>query len=136
MILEAQPITGPVHSHAPQRRGEFDPAILTEIVRRVVDVANPRKVILFGSAARGAMGPNSDVDLLVVKEGVHRRELAGRIYESLWGVDAAVGVVVAKPDDVERYADSHALVIKTALEEGCVVYEAQRSAHFDDVEDG
>ena len=115
---------------------ELDPAVLKEIVRRVVDVANPRKVILFGSAARGAMGPNSDVDLLVVKEGVHRRELAGRIYESLWGVDAAVDVVVATPDDVERYADSHALVIKAALEEGCVVYESQRSASSDDAPEG
>lgn len=105
-------------------------------MRRVIDVAAPAKIILFGSAARGAVGRNSDVDLLVVKEGVHRRELAGRIYENLWGVGAAVDVVVVTPDDIERYADSHALVIKTALEEGCVVYEAQRIASSDDAPDG
>ena len=110
--------------------------VLNEVVRRVVDVADPQKIILFGSAARGAMGPNSDVDLLVVKEGVHRRELAARIYENLWGVDAAVDVVVVTPDDIERYADSHAMVIKTALEEGRVVFEAWRSASADDVQDG
>ena len=118
------------------RRGELDPAVLKEIVRRVVDVADPTKVILFGSAARGDMGPNSDVDLLVVKEGVHRRELAGRIYKNLWGVGAAVDVVAVTPDDIERHADSHALVIKTAMEEGRVVYEEQRNAPSDDDPDG
>ena len=118
------------------RRGELDPAVLKEIVRRVVDVADPAKVILFGSAARGDMGPNSDVDLLVVKEGVHRRELAGRIYKNLWGVGAAVDVVVVTPDDIERHADSHALVIKTAMEEGRVVHEEQRNVPSDDDPDG
>ena len=32
-------------------------------------MAKPEKIILFGSAARGEMGLNSDVDLLVVKKG-------------------------------------------------------------------
>ena len=41
--------------------------LLDEIIRRVVEVADPDKIILFGSAARGRMGPNSDLDLLVVK---------------------------------------------------------------------
>ena len=41
------------------------PAVLEEIVRRIVEVAQPERVILFGSAARGEMGPDSDVDLLV-----------------------------------------------------------------------
>jgi predicted nucleotidyltransferase len=43
---------------------------LAEIVRRVVDAAHPDSIILFGSAARGETGPDSDLDLLVVKTGV------------------------------------------------------------------
>ena len=39
---------------------------LAEMIRRVVEVAHPQRLILFGSAARGEMGPHSDVDLLVV----------------------------------------------------------------------
>lgn len=31
--------------------------VLAEIVRRVVEVAQPDRIILFGSAARGEMGP-------------------------------------------------------------------------------
>ena len=41
--------------------------VLEKIIQRIVEVAQPEKIILFGSAARGAMGPHSDVDLLVVK---------------------------------------------------------------------
>jgi uncharacterized protein len=78
---------------------------------------------LFGSAARGAMGPNSDVDLLVIKRGdFHRGRLTEEIYKNLFGVGAAVDVVVVTPEDVERYRDSFALVIYPALKEGKVVY--------------
>jgi predicted nucleotidyltransferase len=98
---------------------------LDEIIRRIVAVARPEKVILFGSAARGAMGPNSDVDLLVIKRGdFHRGRLTEEIYMNLFGVGAAVDVVVVTPEDVERYRDSFALVIYPALREGKVVYAA------------
>jgi predicted nucleotidyltransferase len=97
---------------------------LREIVRRVVEVAQPERIILFGSAARGEMGPNSDVDLLVVKANAHRRQLAQQIYRNLIGVGQAVDVVVVTPDDIERYRNTHALIIAPALREGKVVYAA------------
>ena len=102
----------------------LDQEILDDIIRRVVRVAQPEKIILFGSAARGDMGPHSDVDLLIVKEGADALDLMGDIYMNLHGVGAAVDAVVVTPADVERYKDSHALVIKPALREGRVVYEA------------
>lgn len=99
--------------------------VLRDIVQRVVRVAHPEKIILFGSAVKGEMGPNSDVDLLVVvKPGVHRRKLAGEIYKNLIGVGQAVDIIVVTAEDVERYADSPMLVIEPALREGKVVYAA------------
>ncbi|HEV8724173.1 MAG TPA: nucleotidyltransferase domain-containing protein [Candidatus Binatia bacterium] len=99
--------------------------ILQKIVRRVVEVAKPEKIIVFGSAARGEMGPNSDVDLLVVKKGKYNRSrLAGNIYMNLHGVGQAVDVIVVTPEDVERYRDTHCLIIKPALQEGREVYHA------------
>lgn len=47
-----------------------------------------------------------------------------RIYGELYGVGVAVDAVVVTPEDVERFGDSHPLVIKPALREGRVVYEA------------
>jgi predicted nucleotidyltransferase len=98
---------------------------LREIIRRIVKVAAPEKIILFGSAARGQMGPNSDLDLLVIKRGkFHRGRLTEKIYMNLFGVGQAVDVVVVTSDDVQRYGDCFALVIYPALREGKVVYAA------------
>jgi len=99
-------------------------AILDDIIERIVEAAQPEKIILFGSAARGDMGRDSDVDLLVVKGGENSWAVMGWIYESLYGVDAAVDAVVVSPEEVERYKDTHALIVKPALQEGRVVYES------------
>lgn len=48
----------------------------------------------------------------------------GQIYQNLHGVGASIDAIVVTPQAVERYEDSHALVIKPALREGRVVYEA------------
>jgi predicted nucleotidyltransferase len=105
-------------------KGTITQEKLELIIRRIVEVAKPEKIILFGSAARGAMGPNSDVDLLVVKTGANRLDLMGEIYRNLHGVGEPVDVIVATPEDVERYRNSHALVFAPALKEGRVVYAA------------
>lgn len=99
--------------------------VLREIVRRIVEVAQPERIVLFGSAARGEMGPHSDVDLLVIKSGEYSRSrMAGDIYQNLYGVGQAVDVVVVTSEDVERYRDTHCLVVKSALQEGREVYRA------------
>jgi predicted nucleotidyltransferase len=98
--------------------------VLDEIVRRIVEVAQPERIILFGSASRGEMGFNSDLDLLVVKSGVHRRRLAQAIYVNLIGVGQAVDVIVVTPEDIERYRNAIGLVIEPALKEGKTVYVA------------
>jgi predicted nucleotidyltransferase len=97
-----------------EKNGKMKPVeqtILDKIVQRIVEVADPEKIILFGSAARGEMGPNSDVDRLVVKSDVYRRRLTQAIYMNLFGVGRAVDVVVVTPEDIERYKDSGSLVV-------------------------
>ncbi len=105
-------------------RRMLDQETLDEIIRRIVEVARPEKIILFGSAARGKMGPHSDVDLLIIKEEKDLRKLTARVYRRLYGVGVSVDLVMVTPQDVERYKDSHALVIKPALREGRVMYES------------
>ena len=100
---------------------------LQEVIQRIIDIAQPEKIILFGSSARGNPKPDSDIDLLVIKEDVHRRKLAKRIYRNLFGVGRAVDIIVATPEDLERYGDCPALVIEPALREGKVVYAARTS---------
>lgn len=102
----------------------LDADVLDEIVRRIVDVAQPEKIILFGSAARGEMGPHSDVNLLVVKDGMRSLDVMKAIYRNLTGVGVAVEALVATSEHVERYRGSHALIFKPALTEGRIIYEA------------
>ena len=98
---------------------------LDDIIRRIVEVAHPERIILFGSASRGTMTANSDIDLLVVTRGpVHRGHLTEAIYMNLIGSGQAVDVIVVTPEDVERYRDSHAVVIVPAMREGKVIYAA------------
>lgn len=105
--------------------GRLDLDALDEIVRRIVEVAQPDRIILFGSAARGEMGPDSDIDLVVIKANVpHRGRLTQEIYRALAGVDASVDVVVARPEDVEYLRDRVGSVIAPALREGREIYAA------------
>ena len=97
---------------------------LDDIIQRIVEAVRPERIILFGSAARDDMGPHSDVDLLIIKQGVDLRRLTAKVYRRLHGVGAAVDAIMVTPEDVERYKDSHALIIKPALREGRVVYES------------
>lgn len=99
------------------------PSVLDDIIRRIVQVAAPERIILFGSAGRGTAGPGSDLDLLVIKPGqFHRGRLTEAIYMNLIGVGQAVDVIVVTPEDIERYQHSPSLVIAPALREGKVIY--------------
>ena len=99
--------------------------VLDEVVRRIVEVARPERIILFGAAARGAAGPDSDLDLLVVKAGVsHRRRLAQEIYSHLVGLEVPVDVLVVTPEDVETFRDKVGTIIAPAVREGRELYVA------------
>jgi uncharacterized protein len=104
--------------------GAPTPELLDEVVRRVVDVARPERIIMFGSAARNTMTGDSDIDLLVVKGGSRKRALAAEIMSALRGLHQAFDIIVASPDDVERYGDSPGLVFREALRNGRTLYVA------------
>ena len=98
---------------------------LNAAIERIVAVAKPDRVILFGSAARGTADSGSDLDFLVIKRGVFsRRHLAQAIYRALVGIPASVDVVVVTPEDVETFKDGVATIIGPALREGREVYAA------------
>ena len=102
----------------------IEQATLNDIVKRIVNVADPERIILFGSAARGDFGRNSDVDLLIIKDGEDALTLMSRIYGVMQGVGVAVDALVVSPEDVERFKNSHSLIIKPALQDGVVIYES------------
>jgi predicted nucleotidyltransferase len=109
--------------HRPEKR------ILDEIIRRIVDVAHPERIILFGSAVRGEMNEDSDLDLIIVKQGDYNpRAVAAEIYLRLFGVGQAVDLIVITPEQIEEYRYSPYYVLYPALQEGKVVYDASSAA--------
>lgn len=99
--------------------------VLDEIVRRIVEVAGPERIILFGSAARGRLGKDSDLDLLVIKSGVsHRRKLAQQIRLRMFGIGVPMDIVVVTPGDIETFQDKVGTIIGTAMREGELIYAA------------
>jgi predicted nucleotidyltransferase len=102
-----------------------DRLVLDELVKRTVEAARPLRIVLFGSAARGEMGPDSDVDILVVvRDGVHRRRTAQAIYKGLRGIGFAKDVVVATESDIRRFGENPSLVFRSALSQGKEIYHA------------
>jgi predicted nucleotidyltransferase len=79
-----------------------DDSLLQEIVRRILAVARPDRIILFGSAATGQMTRDSDIDLLVVEPGPSdRRAESLRIQHALREVPFSVDVIVIASERFE-----------------------------------
>ncbi len=102
---------------------DMEDALLKEITQRIVAVSDPQQIILFGSQARGDARPDSDLDLLVIKEEVESpRAEAARIYRALAGLSTPVDVVVARSDYVRRHRDVVGTIVRPALRDGRVLY--------------
>ncbi|HOM16840.1 MAG TPA: nucleotidyltransferase domain-containing protein [Thermoguttaceae bacterium] len=106
-------------------RQQVSPELLEKLVQQIVERVHPRRIILFGSADRGEMGPHSDLDLLIVMpDGVHRRQTAQHVYRGLYGFGIAEDILVVTESDVRQYGDNPSLVIYPALREGQPLYVA------------
>jgi len=104
--------------------GPLEKTILEQFKTRLRERLLVYKIILFGSAARGEMGPDSDLDLLIVKSDVHRLATAQMIEHSLTGITIPTDIVVATPKDIEVHKDAIGLIYRPALQEGKILYAA------------
>ena len=112
-----------------KKKRNVNKEVLNEILRRIVDSAKPEKIILFGSSARGERGPDSDLDLLVIKSGDYNpRTVAADIYMKLYGVGQAVDLIVVTPEQVQEHGNSPYLVLHPALQEVTVLYDARTAS--------
>ena len=99
---------------------------LPEIIREIQAVSNPDEIILYGSYARGDYAPDSDLDLLVVKDQVESpNEEAAKIYRALAYLTVSVDVVVVSKAFFQRYRNIIGTVVRPAVTEGRVIYARQ-----------
>ena len=99
---------------------------LTRIVQQVVAAVGPERIVLFGSAARGTMKEDSDIDLLVVKAGAEENRLRWMqaIYTKLRQVGYSVDVLVHSQDEVDYCSQFDVSLLASACGEGEVLYES------------
>ena len=99
--------------------------VLSELVKQIVAVANPLRIFLFGSAARGEWRPGSDLDLLiVVADGVQCRQLARQLYREIHDIPIPYDLVVVTVSLLDEYANTPGLIYQQVLTEGEVLYAA------------
>jgi predicted nucleotidyltransferase len=102
--------------------------LLGEMTRTIVETVNPRKVVLFGSRARGDARPELDVDILVIENepfGAHRsrRKEMTRLWHALSKFDTAKDILVYAREEIERWKKSRNHVVAYALRTGRTLYE-------------
>jgi len=108
-----------------QATTRIDDALIDEIVRRVLSVTSPDTIILFGSAAAGAMTRDSDIDLLIVEpQPRDRRRESVLIGDALRGLGVPFDVLVISTDWFEASKNVIGGIAYPANKYGKVIYAA------------
>lgn len=98
-------------------------ATLEKILKKILEIITPEKVILFGSQAKGSSEKDSDYDILIIKSGLeNKREISRKIYRNLLGTNASVDIIIELPEIIEKYKDSVGYIYKNILQEGKIIY--------------
>lgn len=99
---------------------------LESAIRTIIEVGNPKKIILFGSYARNAHGRNSDVDFLVIvgDEVENTRKESVRIREALGEILMPIDLLVIQYGKWQKLKDVPGLIYREAQQTGEVVYES------------
>lgn len=105
-----------------QRQAEIPP-FLQRPLARLVRAFAPTQVVLFGSYAKDAVEPGSDVDLLVVTELDGDRTMPQRRARQLVATSfPPIDVVLCTPEEVERAGTAPSPFLASVLESGVTLY--------------
>ncbi|TSC66918.1 MAG: DNA polymerase subunit beta [Parcubacteria group bacterium Gr01-1014_66] len=95
---------------------------IEDVAKKIVAGFQPEKIILFGSYAWGEPGPDSDVDLFIVKKTDNStREIAREIDGSIFPRPFPIDLVVYTPEQVEKWRTID-FFIKNIFAKGKVLY--------------
>ena len=102
-----------------------DETLVAEIVHRVLAVAQPDRIILFGSTATGHMTKDSDIDLLVVEPSpANTRERSVEIRDAVGNIGYPVDIIVMRTERFELTKRVIGGIAYPANKYGRVIYAA------------
>lgn len=101
---------------------------LDDIVKTILEIASPEKVILFGSRVKGTTSEISDYDFLIIEnepfgETGSRRKEAGKLGWALSKFGVATDILIYSPAEIEQRRHWRNGVAIEALRERKVLYE-------------
>jgi predicted nucleotidyltransferase len=100
------------------------PTLIDEIVKRILKVAEPQRIILFGSAALGRMTKDSDIDLLVLESAPEdTRKESVRIRQAVRGLGYPFDIIVMATERFEQTKDVVGGIAYPANKYGKIIYE-------------
>lgn len=103
---------------------KIDENLLRDIVQRILKVAQPEKIVLFGSYARGEATEESDLDLLIIQPSdLPRYKRSTPVRLALRGLFPSKDVVIYTPEEVKEWESASTSFIASALREGRILYE-------------
>ncbi|MBV8417757.1 MAG: nucleotidyltransferase domain-containing protein [Verrucomicrobia bacterium] len=105
---------------------QITPEKVQMVVQRLIEVARPKKIILFGSYVRGDATRDSDLDVLVVTshEVESPRRESVRLRHSLSDINMPMDIVVVPFSRFEALREKLGLIYREADRHGKVVYES------------
>ena len=98
---------------------------IQQAVKRLVKVAMPEKIFLFGSYARDDARENSNLDFLIVKRNVkNRRKEMVHLHDAIRPMRIPVDILVVSKLTFDQWANVPGTVINKAASEGRLCYDA------------
>ncbi len=99
--------------------------LVEQVVSVIVEAAKPRRIILFGSRARGEAKPDSDFDVMVIEDKpVKRFDEMVRLNRLLRPFDISVDLLVVSEEKFQYWRETPGNVYYEAASAGIVLYEA------------
>ena len=101
------------------------PEKVKAVVQRLVEVARPRKIIIFGSYVRGETNRDSDLDVLVVtgSDVINPRAESIRLRDCVDDIDMPMDIMVVPENKFNELKHTPGLIYQEAAEHGRVAYE-------------
>ena len=97
------------------------------VVGRLIEMAHPKQIILFGSYARGKITEDSDLDVLIVAgdEVENTRRESVRLRGALKEIEMPIDIVVVRESTFQKLSDTPGLIYEEARRTGLLVYECE-----------